>query len=152
MAFVQSVENNRCKLENRLKNPETIKVFVKSFGKKLHTTTINKSMSIASFKQRVEDLGIIYPFRKRHIYLYNGKMPNDDQYLCEFEEYSTFHVFVRWSEIHECNVCYEDILNKDPYITKCKHMFCEECIYNWSKACIEQDKGPTCPMCRTFII
>lgn len=47
------------------------------------------------------------------------------------------------TDIHECNVCIENILNGQ-YITKldCKHMFHTECINEW----ISRDNS--CPCCR----
>ena len=42
-----------------------------------------------------------------------------------------------------CVICLEDF--KDPFITKCNHMFCKECILKAIEA------SPYCPVCKVAL-
>ena len=50
------------------------------------------------------------------------------------------------SKIFECTICLDTA--KDPILTKCGHMFCWPCIYNW----LDTKEGKTkCPNCKNEI-
>ena len=50
------------------------------------------------------------------------------------------------SKIFECTICLETA--KEPILTKCGHMFCWPCIYNW----LDSKEGKTkCPNCKNEI-
>jgi hypothetical protein len=49
---------------------------------------------------------------------------------------------------NNCPICYNYILKDKFKILLCKHVFCGECLHNWSKICIEKSLIITCPLCR----
>ena len=52
-------------------------------------------------------------------------------------------VFKNIKSRQDCPICYEKV--KDPIMTRCKHVYCKNCIQNWV-----YEKG-TCPLCRKLI-
>ena len=60
------------------------------------------------------------------------------------EEYNT--------DVHECPICYDEFMTEHmPYLKKCKHKFCEEClntVLKSSKKKYSYSEIP-CPYCRT---
>ena len=49
---------------------------------------------------------------------------------------------------NNCPICYNYIFKNKFKILSCKHVFCSECLHNWSKICTEKSFIITCPLCR----
>lgn len=47
----------------------------------------------------------------------------------------------------QCPVCYENIGITNRF--QCSHRFCNSCTNNWLNTCIQANRNPDCPMCRS---
>jgi E3 ubiquitin-protein ligase RNF5 len=48
----------------------------------------------------------------------------------------------------ECKICMEEA--KEAVVTKCGHLFCWSCIYEWAQA--KQSNTIPCPLCQAEVV
>lgn len=70
------------------------------------------------------------------------------EFECFFPNLTVSKCIAHTDDDHlECSICIERVKpDQDICITKCKHMFHRECLYQWL---VYKCPSPMCPMCRT---
>ena len=47
----------------------------------------------------------------------------------------------------KCPICSEERESETTTFV-CKHLYCQKCIVQWYRSCVDEGKEPTCPLCR----